>query len=144
MAKKAVFGVATDESDAVELLNRLRSGGVPPQKISAVFSLASSGEKVSRGDTGGVLAELEWLRFAAFEVSGLGPVIAAGPIVETLSRAPRAALAGSDGALAQAGVSLDAAERYQARIRDGEIFIVVHTEDGEDESRGREILPRSG
>jgi hypothetical protein len=89
---------------------------------------------------------LGWLAgIGALAIPGLGPFIAAGPIMAALSGAAAgAALGGIAGALIGLGIPEYEAKRYEGKIREGHVLISVHTDDRTERSRAKEILERAG
>lgn len=81
----------------------------------------------------------------ALAIPGLGPFIAAGPIMAALSGAAAgAALGGMTGALIGLGMPEYEAKRYDGRIREGNILISVHAEDSTELARAKAIFERAG
>ena len=96
---------------------------------------------------GGVLGGVAgWLAgIGTLAIPGVGPLIAAGPIMAALGGAAVGASAGGiTGALAGYGVPEYEAKRYEGRVSDGGILISVHTEDSDERERAREIFERAG
>ena len=78
-------------------------------------------------------------------IPGVGPLIAAGPIMAALSGAAAgAAFGGVAGALVGYGIPEYEAKRYEGKVREGNILISVHTEDHRARSDAREIFERCG
>jgi hypothetical protein len=97
--------------------------------------------------TGGLLGgALGWLvGIGALAIPGLGPFIAAGPIMTALSGAAAgAALGGVTGALIGLGIPEYEAKRYEGKIKEGNILISVHTEDSTERDRAKAIFERAG
>ncbi len=92
----------------------------------------------------GVGAALGWLAgIGALAIPGVGPLIAAGPIMGALAGgAVGGATGGIIGALVGMGIPEFEAKRYDAKIRDGNILISVHTEDGKQRDVARDIFKR--
>src|SRR5246500_527209 len=141
----AVFGIYPSLT-AVEIsVDELKSAGFRNTDISVLFPESSgtrdfAHEKSTKAPegattgagTGGVLGgALGWLMgIGALAIPGLGPFIAAGPIMAALSGAAAgAALGGLTGALIGWGIPEYEAKRYEGKIREGNILISVHTED---------------
>lgn len=81
----------------------------------------------------------------ALAIPGLGPFLAAGPIVAALAGiGAGTVLGGLTGALAGAGVPEYEAKRYEGRIRTGGALISIHCEDGHAVRRAREVLRHTG
>ena len=97
--------------------------------------------------TGGVLGgALGWLvGIGALAIPGLGPFIAAGPIMAALSGAAAgAALGGLTGALIGMGIPEYEAKRYEGKIKEGNILISVHADDSTERDRAKAIFERAG
>jgi hypothetical protein len=78
-------------------------------------------------------------------IPGVGPFIAAGPIMAALAGAGvGAAVGGLSGALIGMGIPELEAKQYEGKIRGGNILISVHSEDSEERSRAKEIFERLG
>lgn len=92
----------------------------------------------------GVGAALGWLAgIGALAIPGVGPLIAAGPIMGALAGgAVGTATGGVIGALVGMGIPEFEAKRYDAKIREGNILISVHTEDGKQRDAAKEIFKR--
>jgi hypothetical protein len=92
---------------------------------------------------GGVLG---WLvGIGALAIPGIGPLVAAGPIVAALAGAGAAgATGGLVGGLIGAGFPEVEAKRYAGRIREGGYLISVHCDDREWSKRAKEILEGTG
>jgi hypothetical protein len=97
--------------------------------------------------TGGVLGgALGWLvGMGSLAIPGLGPFIAAGPIMAALGGAAAgAALGGVTGALIGMGIPEYEAKQYEGKIKEGNILISVHSEDGTERSRAKTIFEKAG
>jgi hypothetical protein len=92
----------------------------------------------------GVGAAVGWLAgIGTLAIPGLGALIAAGPIMAALSGAAVGTAAGGIiGALVGMGIPEFEAKRYDAKIREGNILISVHTEDHEQRDIAKEIFKR--
>lgn len=92
---------------------------------------------------GGVLG---WLvGIGAIAIPGLGPLVAAGPVVAALAGAGAAgATGGLVGGLIGAGIPEVEAKRYAGRIREGGYLISVHCDDSTWARRAEEILEATG
>jgi hypothetical protein len=157
---KAVFGIARSESQAVLIVERLRAAGFSNNDISVLFpdrtgtkdfaheqhTKAPEGAAAGAG-TGGVLGgALGWLvGIGALAIPGLGPFIAAGPIMAALSGAAAgAALGGLAGALIGMGIPEYEAKRYEGKIKEGNVLISVHAENSTERDRARNIFEEAG
>src|SRR5918911_648201 len=157
---KAVFCIATSEFQAESIVNELKVAGFSDNDISVLFpdktgskdfahehhTKAPEGAAAGAG-TGGVLGgALGWLvGIGALAIPGLGPFIAAGPIMAALSGAAAGAtLGGMTGALIGWGIPEYEAKRYEGKIKEGNILISVHTEDRDERARAKQILEEAG
>jgi len=138
---KAVLGLAADASMADRIVTSLKSAGFRNDDISALFpdkqgtrdfahetntkapEGAVAGASVG-GVVGGTLGLLAGI--GALAIPGIGPLIAAGPIMAALSGlAAGAALGGLSGGLIGLGVPEVEAKQYEAKVKDGNILISV-------------------
>ena len=86
---------------------------------------------VTGGAVGGVLGWL--LGIGALSIPGLGPFIAAGPIMAALSgTAVGAAAGGITGALIGMGIPEYEAKRYEHNVKEGKVLVSVHADDAEE------------
>lgn len=156
----SVFAIANSETQATNIISRLKTAGFSGNDISVLFPDKTGSRdfahehntKAPEGATAGASAggllggTLGWLAgIGALAIPGLGPFIAAGPIVAALSGAAvGAAVGGLTGALVGMGIPEYEAKRYEGKIRDGNILISVHTEDRDEARRAREIFEQEG
>jgi uncharacterized membrane protein len=78
-------------------------------------------------------------------IPGVGPFIAAGPIMAALAGAGvGAAVGGLSGALIGMGIPEYEAKQYEGKIKQGNILISVHSEDSDEVKRAKEIFERFG
>jgi len=147
----SVFGIVTNEAHLRDLLARLSSLGFHRDDRSVVFPDAHSahpiayekGSKAPEGAVaggltgaglGGVLGLLAGI--GALAIPGVGPLIAAGPLLALLSGAAVGAAAGSlTGSLIGLGIPEYEAKRYAGHLKDGSILVAVHAEDSDWESK---------
>ena len=114
-------------------------------QIAAVPSI-SEGATTGAG-TGALLGGgLEWLAgIGALAIPGLGPFIAAGPIMAALAGAGvGGAVGGLTGALVGMGIPEYEAKRYEGRVKDGGILLSVHSDSSDETKRAKEILQQTG
>jgi hypothetical protein len=92
---------------------------------------------------GGVLG---WLAgIGAITIPGIGPFLAAGPIMTALAGLGVGGTAGGMvGGLVGLGIPEYEAKRYEGRVRNGGILISVHCDDSEWTHRAKEILESTG
>jgi hypothetical protein len=92
------------------------------------------------GGTFGLLAGI-----GALAIPGLGPFIAAGPIMAALAGVGAgAATGGLIGALVGMGIPEYEAKRYQGRVKDGGILVSVHCDDSAWVDKAKDLLKRTG
>jgi len=160
MTNKAVVGIVSNQSQAEQLVNHLQRAGFSTSDISALFpdkrgtrdfaheqhtkapegAVAGVGAGGAIGGTLGLLAGI-----GALAIPGVGPLIAAGPILATLSGAAAgAAVGGITGALIGLGIPELEAKQYEGKIRDGNILLSVHVEDSNERARAKKILEENG
>lgn len=157
---KAVFGIAKSESQAAAIANRLKAEGFSNNDISVLFpdkqgtrdfaheqhTKAPEGAATGAG-TGAVLGgAFGWLvGIGSLAIPGLGPFIAAGPIMAALAGAGAGAAAGGlTGALIGMGIPEYEAKRYEGKVKDGNILMSVHTEDATQRDRVKQIFTDAG
>ena len=153
---KAVFGIAKTEGQAQRIVVDLKDAGFSNNDISVLFPDKTGtrdfahehNTKAPEGaTTGGLLGgALGWLAgIGSLAIPGVGPFIAAGPIMAALSGAAvGATVGGITGALVGMGIPEYEAKRYEGRIREGNYLISVHTEDSTQSKRAKEIFERAG
>jgi hypothetical protein len=156
---KAVFGIC-NQLQAQTILSDLQTAGFANDDVSVLVpdTMGShdlghehhtkAPEGAAAGvSTGGLLGgALGWLAgIGALAIPGLGPFIAAGPIMAALSGAAvGAAVGGVTGALVGLGIPEYEAKRYEGKLREGNILLSVHTEDADERRRAKEIMERAG
>ncbi|HYC54430.1 MAG TPA: DUF3341 domain-containing protein [Candidatus Binatia bacterium] len=158
--KKAVFGIADSESQVVRVANALKAAGFSGDDISVLFpdktgsrdfaheqnTKAPEGATTGAGAGGLLGGALGWMiGIGSLAIPGVGPFIAAGPIMATLAGAAVGAAAGGlTGALIGLGMPEYEAKRYEGKIREGNALISVHAESRDEVSRAKDILEREG
>jgi hypothetical protein len=158
--KKAVFGIARTEEQAVNIVNRFKESGFSPNDISVLFpdqtgsrdfaheEHTKAPEGAATGGTAGVIlgGAVGWLvGIGALAIPGVGPFIAAGPIMAALAGAGAGAFAGGIiGILAGMGIPELEAKQYESKIKSGNILMSVHTDNGKEVTRAKEILEQCG
>src|SRR2546430_4425510 len=157
---QAVFCLTKTENQALTIVEQLKAAGFSANDISVLFpdktgikdvahehhTKAPGGAAAGAG-TGGILGgALGWMvGIGASAMPGLGPFIAAGPIMAALSGAAvGAALGGIAGALIGLGIPELEARRYEGKIRDGNVLIAVHSENSQEVKRARDIFDNAG
>jgi hypothetical protein len=159
-SKKSVVGIFTDQQRAEAAVDSLRSVGFSLNDVSALLpdktgtrdfahekhTKAPEGGVAGVGAGGAVGGGLGLLvGIGALAIPGLGPFIAAGPIMSALSGAAAgAAVGGVTGALIGMGIPELEAKKYEGKIRGGNILLSVHTDDAAERSRARKVLEAAG
>jgi len=156
----AVFGIYPDRVAVEEGVEQFRRAGFRSTDISVLFpdnqgtkdfahekhTKAPEGATtggVAGGIAGGVLGWLTGVGLIA--IPGLGPFLAAGPIVAALAGAGAVgALGGIVGALAGMGIPEYEAKRFEGRIREGGILCSVHCDNSDWVKRARQIMIDTG
>ena len=89
---------------------------------------------------------LGWLvGIGALAIPGLGPFIAAGPIMAALAgMGVGSAVGGITGALIGMGIPEHAAKRYEVRVKEGGILLSVHSDNADWTKRAKQTLQRTG
>lgn len=157
---KSVFCIAKTEMVARNITDKLKASGISSDNISALFPDKSGskdfaheqhtklpeGAATGAGVGGVVGGGLGWLvGVGALAIPGLGPFIAAGPILAALSGAAAgAAVGGLSGALIGLGIPEYEAKQYEGKIMEGNILISVHAMDGDEIKRIKEIFESAG
>jgi len=81
----------------------------------------------------------------ALAIPGLGPFIAAGPIMGALAGlGVGGTVGGFVGALAGMGIPEYEAKRYESRIKDGGTLLSVHCDTSDQIDRAKDLLKRTG
>jgi hypothetical protein len=89
---------------------------------------------------------LGWLAgIGALAIPGLGPFIAAGPIMAALAgTGVGGAIGGLTGALVGMGIPEYEAKRYEGRVKDGGILLSVHSDNSDETKKAKDILESTG
>lgn len=156
MSKTALFCIANSYVQAERILDRLQSAGFPVGEISVVAPENSGIHDVGHvkatkapegavtgaatgGVAGGVFGLLAGI--GALAIPGVGPLIAAGPIMAALSGAAvGAATGGLVGGLIGLGIPEIEAKIYDQKLREGNFLISVHVHDGNEKDRAEQIF----
>ena len=158
--KKAVFGIFKNRDDIEAAINALKYAGFNITAIS-VLSPENAGirtfahEKDSKApegaaagaSTGALLGgTLGWLvGIGSLAIPGVGPFIAAGPIVAALAGVGvGSVLGGASGALIGLGIPEYEAKRYETYFNEGGILLSVHCNDSDEIKRATELLKETG
>jgi hypothetical protein len=156
----AVFGIYADRTSIEEAVEHLRAAGFRNTDVSVLvpenvgtkdFGHEKNTKAPEGATTGGVAGGiaggvLGWLTgIGVIAVPGLGPLLAAGPIVAALAGVGTlGAIGGIVGSLVGLGVPEYEAKRFEGRIREGGILLSVHCDSQEWVKRAKDILQRTG
>jgi hypothetical protein len=161
MAKNtAVFGIYPHQASVESGVEALKAAGFSNNSVSVLFPQSDSTKEFAHekntkapegaatgASTGAVLGGgLGWLvGIGALAIPGLGPFIAAGPIMAALAGVGvGGAVGGLTGALIGLGIPEYEAKRYEGRVKDGGILLSVHAESSEEIKRAKAILEGTG
>jgi len=161
MAKnKSVFGIYSSRSGVENAVTALRDVGFQQADVSVLLPenlgnreiATQKNTKAPEGATTGASSgaviggTLGWLvGIGALAIPGLGPFIAAGPIMAALAGAGvGGAVGGVTGALVGMGIPEFEAKRYEGRLQKGGILVSVHCDTSEEVKRAKDILQRTG
>jgi hypothetical protein len=157
---KSVLGIVDSQLQAESIVLELQHAGFLQSALSVLFpdqdgtrdfaheqhtkapevALAGVGAGGALGGALGVLAGI-----GVLAIPGLGPFIAAGPLVAALSGAAAlATLGGLAGALVGLGIPEIVAKRYEGKIHGGNILIAVHVESSEAQESASNVLRQGG
>lgn len=158
--KKAIVCTLDTRAQAEDVIRQLTAAGFGTNDISVLMS-SSDGTKdfahenhtkapegaiggaAAGGVVGGTLGLL--LGLGALAIPGLGPFIAAGPIMAALSGAAAGATAGGiTGALVGLGVPEIEAKVYEGKLQSGKLLMSVHTDNSDERKRAEDLLKRMG
>jgi len=156
---KAVFCIAKSTEQAELIVSDLKTAGFSSNDISVLFPDKNSTrdfahEKHTKAPEGAAIggavgigtgAVLGWLAgIGSLAIPGVGPFIAAGPIMAALGGAAiGAATGGISGALIGLGIPEFEAKRYEGKIKGGNALISVHTENSEAIEQAKEIFEQA-
>src|ERR1700723_76685 len=161
MSKKtAVFGIYSSLPSADNATDTLVRSGFPAADISALLPDNLGGKEIgtqkatkapegaatgagSGAVLGGALGLLAGI--GALAIPGIGPFIAAGPIMAALAGVGvGGAIGGITGALIGMGIPEYEAKRYEGRVRQGGILLSVHSDDSPWTKRAKVVLEQTG
>jgi hypothetical protein len=155
-----VYGIFADRAMASSAVDGLLADGFRNEDISVLLqdnvgtkdfahekqTKAPEGTTVgvvAGGALGGTLGLL--VGMGALAIPGLGPFIAAGPIMATLAGIGSGGVVGGVvGALVGMGIPEYEAKRYEGRIKEGGILFSVHCDSGDWASKAKEVLKHYG
>lgn len=156
MSKTSVLCIAKSRSQAEQIVENLQSAGFASSEISILLPDTEGKHDIGHvkatkapegattgaatgGLTGGVLGLLAGI--GALAIPGVGPFIAAGPIMAALSGAAIGATTGGIvGGLIGMGIPEIEAKRYEEKLKTGNYLIAVHAHDGDEKDRAEQIF----
>src|ERR1700728_910066 len=162
MASKntAVFGIYKNSALAERAVDRILAAGFSNNDISVLLPDSQSSKefahekktKAPEGTTtgvaaggviGGALGVLAGI--GALAIPGVGPFIAAGPIMGGLAGlGVGGAVGGLIGALVGLGIPEYEAKRYEGRLKKGGVLLSVHCDTSEQIARAKDLLKGTG
>jgi len=156
----SVFGIYQTYEGVESTVDALKAAGFRNTDISVLFPenvgtkdfAHEKGTKAPEGATTGagtgavVGGALGWLAgIGALAIPGVGPFIAAGPIMAALAGVGvGGAVGGIAGALIGMGIPEYEAKRYEGRVKKGGILLSVHSDNSEWTKKAKEILEHTG
>src|SRR6476660_1831965 len=158
--KTAVFGIYSTVGQAEQAVDALMMANFSNSDVSVLLPDNESTREFAHekdtkapegtttgvaagGTIGGTLGLLAGI--GSLAIPGVGPFIAAGPIMGALAGlGGGGAVGGIIGALIGMGIPEYEAKRYEGRIKDGGVLLSVHCDTSEEISRAKDILKRAG
>src|SRR5579872_3358369 len=159
--KVGVFGIYSTRAAVENATDSLMKAGFPASDISVLLPESLGGPKdmgtekatkapegtavgvTTGGVIGGTLGLLAGVGLLA--IPGLGPFIAAGPIMAGLAGlGVGGAVGGLTGALIGMGIPEYEAKRYEGRVKDGGVLLSVHCDTSEEIGRAKDVLEHTG
>jgi hypothetical protein len=156
----AVFGIYKNASQADRAVDRILAAGFSNNDISVLLPEAQSSREFAHekntkapegttmgvttgGAVGGALGLLAGI--GALAIPGVGPFIAAGPIMGALAGlGVGGAVGGLIGALVGMGIPEYEAKRYEGRVKDGGVLLSVHCDTSNEITRAKDLLEATG
>lgn len=156
----AVFGIYSTRAGVENAVDELKTEDFRNTDISVLFpynegskdfahqkdTKAPEGAAAGAGTGAIVGGTLGWLAgIGALAIPGIGPFIAAGPIMAALAGVGvGGAVGGLTGGLIGLGIPEYEAKRYEGRIKSGGILLSVHCDDSNWIQKAKKILERTG
>ena len=154
--QNSVFCITKSRAQAERIVESLKDAKFSNRDISVLFSDKDSTQDFAQekhtkapegalagASTGGVVGgTLGWIAgVGALAIPGVGPFIAAGPLVAAISGAAiGATLGGITGGLIGLGISENDAKRFEGKIKKGSILLSVHADDAAEIQRAKTIF----
>jgi hypothetical protein len=156
----AVFGIYKTTAQAELAVDRILAAGFSNNDISVLLPDVNSSKEFAHekntkapegtttgATTGGVIGGTLGLLagIGALAIPGVGPFIAAGPIMGALAGLGAGAAAGGlIGALVGMGIPEYEAKRYEGHVKNGGVLLSVHCETSDEITRAKELLKATG
>lgn len=157
---KSVYGIYVTRTQVELAVNALREAGFSNEEVSVLLpenlgskelatqksTKAPEGAAAGAGTGAAIGGALGWLVGAgALAIPGIGPVIAAGPLVACLAGiGVGGALGGFAGTLIGVGIPEYEAKRYESRLLKGGILLAAHCQSAEQIGRAEKIMEDTG
>src|ERR1700676_1803677 len=156
----AAFGIYKTRTQAENAVDRMLAAGFSNNDISVLLPDTTSSKEFAHekntkapegtatgvatgGVVGGTLGLLAGI--GALAIPGVGPFIAAGPIMAALAGVGvGGAVGGLIGALVGMGIPEYEAKRYEGRVKDGGVLLSVHCDTSDDIARAKDLLKQTG
>lgn len=158
--RHSVFGIFRDQQSMNKAVDMLKAQNfrnsdisvlMPSKQESKDFAFekhTKAPEGATTGAAAGVIGGgiLGWLVGAgALAIPGLGPFIAAGPIIAAIAGAGvGGTVGGVAGGLIGLGIPEFEAQRYEGFVKEGGMLISIHVDDDKWEAKARDILEENG
>lgn len=156
----AVFCTVKNSMDATTIVDQLKTAGFTASDISVLMpdkqgskdfaieneTKSPEGATIGAG-TGAVLGgSLGWLvGIGALAIPGVGPLIAAGPIMAALTGvALGGTVGGITGALVGLGIPEYEAKKYEGKLKGGRCLLSVHSETAEETQNAKRVFEQAG
>ncbi|WP_413287499.1 DUF3341 domain-containing protein [Bdellovibrio sp. HCB337] len=157
---KSVFGIFDNRTSLENTVTNLKNSGFVNSDISVLMPTPESTknfahekntkapEGATAGGTSGLAigGVLGWLAgIGALAIPGIGPFVAAGPIVGAIAGAGiGGAVGGIAGALVGLGIPEYEAKRFETMVKDGGMLLSVHVDNNDLRDRATDILKAGG
>ncbi len=156
----STFGIFKSRSSLETAVSELKAAGFDSSDISVLMANQSDTHEFAHekntkapegaaagAGTGAVLGgTLGWLAgVGALAIPGVGPLVAAGPIMAALAGAGVGGAVGSiSGAVIGFGIPEYEAKRYEGAVKEGGTLLSVHCSTSDEITRAKELLERCG
>lgn len=156
----AVYGIYANREMVERAVEQLKTAGFRSEDISILFPEGGGTkefavEKETKAPEGAVTGAgagavvggiLGWLTgIGMLAIPGVGPLMAAGPIIAALAGAGAVGITGGiAGALIGMGIPEYEAQRYEGRVKEGGILLSIHADNDDWKKKGEYILKHTG